>query len=57
MGHEKPKACGDKPPIYEICGRDYHTNNYTCNILTYKARKERRCLHDLVKCGNYINIG
>ena len=56
MGHEKPKTYGDKLFIYKICGRDYYTNNYTYNILTYKARKRRRCLYDLVKYGNYINI-
>ena len=56
IGHEKPKACGDKPSIYEIYGRNYHTNNYIYNMLTCKARKRRRCLYDLVKCGNYINI-
>ena len=56
MGHEKPEIYGNKFSIYKIYGRDYHTNNYTCNILIYKARKGKKCLHDLVKCGNYINI-
>ena len=55
MGHEKPKTCENRPPIYKIYGRDHHTNNHTYNILIYKARKERRCLYDLVKCGNYTN--
>ena len=57
MGHEKPEACGDRPPIYKICGRDHHTDNHTCNMLTCKARKRKRCLHDSVKCGNYTSIG
>ena len=57
MRHEKPKACGDRLPIYKICGRDYHINDYICNMLTYKARKGRRCLYDLVKYDNYISIG
>ena len=57
MGHEKPEICGDRLPICEIYGRDYYTNNYTCNILTYKARKKRRCLYDLIKYDNYISIG
>ena len=57
MGHEKPEACGDRPPMCEICGRDYHTDDHTCNVLICKARKGRRCLHDLVKCGNCISMG
>ena len=57
MGHEKSEICGDKPPICKICGRDHHTNDYTYNILTYKARKGRRYLYDLIKYGNYISIG
>ena len=56
MGHEKPEICENKPPIYKIYERDYHTNNYTCNILIYKARKERKYLYDLIKYDNYINI-
>ena len=56
MGHEKPEICEDRLPICKICGKDYHTNDYIYNILTYKARKGRRYLHDLVKCGNYISI-
>ena len=56
MGHELPKIYGNKPFIYEIYGRDHHTNNHIYNILTYKVRKERRCLYDLIKCDNYINI-
>ena len=55
--HEKPKACGDRPLIYEIYGKDYYINNYTCNIIIYKSKKRRRCLYDLVKYENYINIG
>ena len=54
--HEKPKTCGDRLSIYKICGRDHHTNNYIYNILTYKARKKRRYLYDLIKYDNYINI-
>ena len=57
MGHEKSKTYGNRPPIYKICERDHYINNYTCNILIYKARKRRRCLYDLVKYDNYINIG
>ena len=57
MRHEKPETCENKPFIYKIYEKDYYTNNYTYNILTYKARKKRKYLHDLVKCGNYINIG
>ena len=57
MRYEKPKICGNRPPIYKICGRDHHTNNHIYNILTYKARKGRRCLYDLIKYGNYTSIG
>ena len=57
MGHEKLEVCGDRPFIYEIYGKDYYTNNYIDNILTYKARKRRRCLYNLVKYENYISIG
>ena len=57
MGHEKSEVCGNRFSICKIYGRDYHTNDYTCNILTYKARKERRCLYDLIKYGNCISIG
>ena len=57
MRHEKPEVCGNRPPIYKIYGRDHHTNDYIYNILTYKARKKRRYLHDLVKYDNYISIG
>ena len=57
MGHEKPEICGNRLFIYKICGKDYYTNNYTYNILIYKARKKRRCLYDLVKCDNYISMG
>ena len=56
MGYEKPEACEDRSLICKICGRDYHINNYTCNILIYKARKEKRCLYDLVKYDNYTSI-
>ena len=56
MGHEKPKKCENRPFIYKICGRDYYTNDYTYNILIYKARKGKRCLYDLVKYGNYTSI-
>ena len=55
--YEKPKIYGNKPPIYKIYERDYHINNYTYNILIYKARKRKRCLYDLVKCGNCTSIG
>ena len=33
--------------------KDYNTNNQIYNIINYKALKERRCLHDFVKCGNH----
>ena len=56
MRHEKPKVYRDRFPIYKIYGRDYHTDNYIYNILTYKARKGRRYLHDLVEYGNYTSI-
>ena len=56
MRHEKPKICENKPSIYKIYGKDYHTNNHIYNILIYKARKRRRCLYDLIKYDNYINI-
>ena len=57
MGHEKPKIYGNRLSIYKIYGRDYYTNNHIYNILTYKARKGRKYLLDLVKYGNYISIG
>ena len=56
MRHEKPKICEDRLPIYKIYEKDYYTNNYTYNILTYKTRKNKRYLYDLVKYGNYISI-
>ena len=56
MGHEKPEICGNKFFIYKIYEKNYHTNNHTYNILTYKARKKRRYLHDLIKYDNYISI-
>ena len=52
MGHEKSKACGDRFFMCEIYGRDYYINDYTYNMLIYKARKGRRYLYDLVKCDN-----
>ena len=57
MGYEKSEACGDKPPICEICGKDHYTNDHMCNVIIYKGKKKRRCLYDLVKYGNYISIG
>ena len=57
MRHEKPEVCGDKPFIYEICGKDHHINNYTYNVIIYKNKKEKRCLYDLVKCENYTSMG
>ena len=35
--HEKPKACGNRFSIYKIYEKNYYTNDYTYNILTYKA--------------------
>ena len=55
--YEKPKTCENRLSIYKIYGRNYYTDNHIYNILTYKVRKGRRCLYDLVKYGNYINIG
>ena len=55
--HEKPEACGDRPPIYEIYEKDYYTNNYTCNMIIYKGKKGRKYLYDLIKYGNYTSIG
>ena len=54
--HEKSEVYGNRFFMCKICGRDYHTNNYIYNILIYKARKGKRCLHDLVKYDNYISI-
>ena len=56
MGHEKLKVYEDRPPIYEIYGKDYYTNNHTCNMIIYKGKKKRKCLYDLIKYENYINI-
>ena len=56
MGHEKPEACGDRPPMCEIYGKDHNINNHMYNVITYKGKKERRYLYDLVKYGNYISI-
>ena len=56
IGYEKPETYGDKPLIYEICGKDHYTDNYTCNIIIYKGKKGRRCLYDLIKYGNYTSI-
>ena len=57
MGHEKPEIYENRPPIYEIYEKDHYTNNYTYNMIIYKGKKGKRCLYDLVKYGNYINIG
>ena len=57
IGHEKSEIYENKFPIYKICGKNYYINNYTYNILIYKVRKKRKYLYDLIKCGNYINIG
>ena len=55
--YEKPEICGDRPPICEICGKDYYINNYTCNVITYKGKKKKKCLYDLVKYENYTSMG
>ena len=55
--HDKLKICGNRFSIYKIYGKDYNTNNYIYNIVNYKVLKGRRCLYDLIKYGNYINIG
>ena len=57
MGYEKPEVCGDRLFMYEICEKDYYTDNYTYNMIIYKDKKGRRCLYDLIKCGNYTSIG
>ena len=54
--HEKPEACENKSFIYEICEKDHHTNNYTCNMIIYKNKNKIKYLHDLVKYENYTNI-
>ena len=56
IGYDKSEICGDRLFIYKIYKKDYNINNYNHNIINYKALKGRRCLHDLVKCDNYINI-
>ena len=56
IGREKPKIYENRLPIYKIYEKNHHTNNHTYNILIYKVRKGRRCLYDLIKYGNYINI-
>ena len=56
IGHDKLKICEDRLFIYKICEKDYNINNYIYNVINYKALKGRRCLHDLVKCGNYTSI-
>ena len=54
--YDKLEICGNRLLIYKIYEKDYNINNYIYNIVNYKALKKRRCLHDLVKYGNYINI-
>ena len=54
--YEKLKTYEDKPFIYKIYEKDYYINNYTYNIIIYKSKKKRRCLYNLIKYGNYINI-
>ena len=54
--YDKPEIYEDRPSIYKIYKKDYNINNYIYNIVNYKALKGRRCLHDLVKYRNYINI-
>ena len=56
MRHEKPETCENRLSIYKIYEKNHHTNNHIYNMLTYKARKKRRCLYDLVKYGNCTNI-
>ena len=40
IGHEKSETYENKPPIYEIYGKDHHTNNHTYNMITYKDKKK-----------------
>ena len=56
IGHEKPEICGNRPPIYEIYEKNYYTNNHTYNMITYKDKKKKRYLYDLIKYENYISI-
>ena len=56
IGHDKLGICGDRLFIYKICKKDYNINDHIYNIVNYKALKGRRCLYNLVKCGNYISI-
>ena len=56
IGHDKPGIYEDRLPIYKIYRKDYNINNHSYNIVIYKALKEEKCLHDLVKYDNYINI-
>ena len=56
IGHDKLEIYGDRLSIYKIYKKDYNINNYIYNIINYKVLKERKCLHDLVKCDNYTNI-
>ena len=37
IGHDKPDIYKDRLLIYIIYGRDYDTNNYKYNIITYKV--------------------
>ena len=40
IGYEKPEVYENKSYIYEIYGKDHHTNNYTYNIIIYKDKKK-----------------
>ena len=40
-----------------IYGRGYITNDYICSVTACRALRGRRCLHDLVKCGNCTSMG
>ena len=39
--YEKPEIYGDRPPIYEICGKNHYINNHTCNMIICKGKKKK----------------
>ena len=55
--YDKSGIYGDRFLIYKIYKKDHNTNNHIYNIINYKASKRKRCLYDLIKYGNYINMG
>ena len=53
MKHKKPFIYKNILLIYKICDENHNMNNYSYNILNYKAQK--KCLYNLIKYNNYIN--